>query len=158
MGSRLPEWVQWLQAIGPTATSIVTALVAVGVAWVAYQQWVTAKRKLAFDLFERRYSIYDRAMAGVYQAIRDGDVRNAIRQVALVRSEASFVFGPEVEKYLAELQGTLAELGLARTQYDAGDTSDDWPKRSYDASIKLMEADRQLGAIVGRYIRMDHRP
>lgn len=149
---QLPEVVIWVQALGPTA-------IAVAVALVAFRQWRTAQHKLVLDLFERRYSIYSRVMSGVADVIRDGDVRNndSLRKVATVRDEAQFVFGKEVTDYLAALQGTLAELGLCRTQYDAGDQSSDWPQRSYDATMKIAAVQKELPALLAPYMKMHQK-
>src|SRR5688500_5831515 len=99
-----PEWALWMQAIGPTSVSVVTAVVAIAVGVIAYRQWTTAQRKLVLDLFDRPYSIYERVKSGVDLVIRDAGVENdAIQKVASVRYEARFVFGAEVEQYIGQL-------------------------------------------------------
>jgi len=156
----LPDWVQWIQALGPTSASVVTAIIAGAVAMVAYRQWVTAREKLVLDLFQRRYSVFERVQDGLVMAIRDGDIRqnDSLRTIAATRSEAQFLFGPEVSAYLQELQATLAELGLARTQYDANNTEDDWPQRSLDASLKLLSAyEGHLARHFSPYLSMHQR-
>jgi hypothetical protein len=140
--------------------SVVTAAIAIAVGSVAFRQWRTAKDKFVFDLFERRYSVFDRAMSGLAQAIRDGDTEknSSIRDVALARGEATFLFDEDVLEYLAEVQRVLAELGLARTQYRAQDKSENWPKRSYDASIWIMKAyEGGLAAKFAPYLKMTHK-
>ena len=101
----LPVWAQWIQALGPVAISLVTVIIAVAVGVIAYRQWKTAREKLVLDLFERRFTLYVAAKVGVDQVLRDGSARDndGIRNIAVVRSEAIFLFGDEVLEYFRKL-------------------------------------------------------
>src|SRR5690606_16535856 len=94
----LPEWVLWVQALGPTAMSAVTALVAGTVALIAYRQWRTAQDNLVLSLFDRRYTVYLTAKKGVEAIIRDGYPKESepIWLIAEARGEAEFLFGDEI--------------------------------------------------------------
>jgi hypothetical protein len=57
--SQLPPCIQYIQALGPT----VVAVVAAGIAgYIAWRQWSTAHDKLSFDLYEKRFKIYEAAV------------------------------------------------------------------------------------------------
>ena len=49
-----PHWTQVLSAL-------LTPTIAVLVAIIAYRQWRTAQNRLKFDLFDRRFAVYDAA-------------------------------------------------------------------------------------------------
>ncbi len=80
-------------------------------AWLAVQQWWIAREKLRLDLFGRRYAVFECARTFVSTIMRDGKV-DLIEQKKLWSGtiEALFLFGPEVESYLALLNKKAAEL------------------------------------------------
>jgi hypothetical protein len=47
--------VQHVQALGPTAVAIIAAFIA---GYIALRQWWTAHDRLRFDLFEKRFAVY----------------------------------------------------------------------------------------------------
>lgn len=51
----LPEWVQIVQALGPSTIAAAAFLIT---AYIAWRQWKTAHDKLRFDLFSRRYAYF----------------------------------------------------------------------------------------------------
>ena len=51
MGSD-PHWTAYL-------TALLTPTIAGFGIYIAIQQWLTARRKLKFDLFDRRFAVYD---------------------------------------------------------------------------------------------------
>jgi len=51
----LPDWVYWVQALGPTLAAIAIGIFAALIAW---GQWRTARDKLKWELFERRLNVY----------------------------------------------------------------------------------------------------
>jgi hypothetical protein len=54
--NELPICVQYIQALGPTVVAVVVGAVA---GYVAWRQWRTAHDKLAFDLYEKRFKVYE---------------------------------------------------------------------------------------------------
>jgi hypothetical protein len=96
--SQLPLWVLYVQALAPTFVAIVAASIA---GYIAFRQWRTAHDRLSFDLFERRFAVYQatqrlistlhgltpEGMGDFYDGIRgvefffDGDTRNFLMDI-----------------------------------------------------------------------------
>lgn len=140
----------------PVLQLAVTTIVAGIVAYVAWRQWQTAREKLVLDLFEKRWAIYEAAESAVRQVMRDGDVsgNTAIAEIAILRSKAMFLFGPEVEQYLGDVQATMAEVGLTRNMLKDGNHEGDWAKRSAEAFKKIANFRRDFIALCGPYMKL----
>jgi len=100
--SILPEWVQWIAALAPTALGLVTACAAIAVAIVSYRQWRAAREKLLIDLFDKRFELF----VGIDQitdqvAFRPGTWSKESDKDVLRRTV--FLFGPDVQKSVSEL-------------------------------------------------------
>jgi hypothetical protein len=56
MSDRLPLWALFIQALGTPFAAVVFGGVT---SWIALRQWKTSRDKLRFDLFERRFAVYE---------------------------------------------------------------------------------------------------
>jgi hypothetical protein len=115
---QLPYWVQIIQALGPSLAAIVVGSIA---GYVAYRQWRTASDRLRFGLFEKRYAMYEKLQDVVATALARGtvgydDVGTFYRGTRGVE----FLFGPEIELYLAEIRDSLGRLAGRQHQIDIG--------------------------------------
>jgi hypothetical protein len=61
------DFIDYLIAFAPILAQIIIACF---VAWVGYQQHITARRKLRLDLYQRRFAVYEATLA-FYQALID---------------------------------------------------------------------------------------
>jgi hypothetical protein len=88
-----------------TPTAWLTALTAVIAAWIAYQQYRTARHRLRLDLFERRLAVYDSAITLIQSAVRDGNLQtdNVFTFVRDTR-QAEFLFDQPVLAYIDALR------------------------------------------------------
>lgn len=99
------DTIDYLFATGPLVISV-------AVAYVAWAQYKTNRRKFRFDLYNRRFSVFEAALA-YYQAYYSTDSEAIDRaSVDFVRGyrEASFLFGRDSSVYhaLTTLKDTLA--------------------------------------------------
>jgi hypothetical protein len=69
--SSASNWIDVLKWLVPLGTSIVTAIIAVIVAIITYQQWRTNREKLRLDLYNRRFEVYLRCL-DLYQEVIEG--------------------------------------------------------------------------------------
>jgi hypothetical protein len=122
--SQLPSCIQYIQALGPTFVAVVVGCVA---GYVAWRQWRTAHDRLKFDLYEKRFAVYEtvkklsdvatmhvdpKAIHGSHVSPEDlHEFFNAIRG-------SQFLFGGDARKFLVDIQdmyweatNTLARLG-----------------------------------------------
>jgi len=79
------------------------------VAYVAYQQWKTNDHKVKMDLYDRRFKVYDQVRKIIEIVLQDMTLSiKDIHKFKTSTSDAEFLFGPEIQKYLDE----IAEHGL----------------------------------------------
>ena len=104
------NWVSFLSAVSVPSIALI-------VAFIAFQQWRTARNKLKLDLFDKRMA--------VYQSVRD-TLGTVVRSGALTQDEeinylagiqtAKWLFRPVVVEYLEKtLWHRLVDLGLHNT-------------------------------------------
>jgi hypothetical protein len=100
----LPVWIEILKAsLGPAV-----ALLAVVIAFI---QWRTAHQKVVLDLFDRRMKTYEAASTVVKTLIGSLPNEYHIRDLDRVRSDARFLFGPDVVAYLQQIHDLAVEAG-----------------------------------------------
>ena len=100
--SGLPSWMQWSQGIA------LMLIPAIG-AWIAFKQVRIATTKLNFDLYAKRFAVFEAARTYIGRFETEGKVtlKEAVTlRVACV--EAVFLFDDPVSKYL----DGLASLGV----------------------------------------------
>lgn len=90
---------------------MLTLLVGLGVALIAYQQFKLGREKLKLDLFEMRFSVF----AATRKALSDvlADAKFSTRQLFEYRggiAEATFLFGSDINTYLDEIDHKLVRM------------------------------------------------
>lgn len=99
--SELPYWIQSIQALGPTVVAVIVAGIA---GYIAWRQWRTAHDRLSFDLFERRFRVYEATRNFLITAIQQDQVTwndyvalyNGIRGT-------EFLFNEETRSYVMNI-------------------------------------------------------
>lgn len=83
---------------------LLTPLIAIVTAYIAWQQWKTNERRFKLDRYDRRLRIYQRVIEFIGIACRDfkPEPQDAIKFNAET-AEADFLFGPEIHAYIREL-------------------------------------------------------
>src|SRR5689334_7588384 len=90
---------------------LLTTLIAAFVAYVAWQQYKTAKTKLKLDLFDRRYKVWQTLQDFLGTIIRDADMNDdALRKFVVGTGDAEFLFKDEVPDYLHEVRERAVNL------------------------------------------------
>lgn len=100
-----PHWTTYL-------TAMMTPVVACFGAWIAYQQWITARDKLRLDLYERRMAVFTAAWETLGVVFTRGDLTREDESTYLQGTAgAQWLFGKEIQEYLGkEFWGQLCEL------------------------------------------------
>jgi hypothetical protein len=97
----LPVWLQYVQALA------VPLIAAVG-AWIALQQMQIAHTKLKYDLYERRFAVFEAAHNILKEVIVRGNAsEEAIRDFLLGTANAPFLLDSELVSYLQEIGRTV---------------------------------------------------
>jgi hypothetical protein len=97
---------------------LLTPVIAIVVTYVAWQQWKTNRIKLNLDRYDRRLRVYQEVVRFIIIGIRDAnydddELLNFIPKV----SEADFLFGEEVSKYIDELHQRACNLSRWNKEY-----------------------------------------
>jgi hypothetical protein len=93
-----------IAGMGPAgAQAMATLIVGAGVVLIAWRQWETARTKLALDLFEKRFEIYDVIFRTVYKTSEDKTPTRDEVNRALYSS--MFLFGPDIHESLCKIVG-----------------------------------------------------
>lgn len=149
-----PHWTAYFQAL-------LTPIVAVFAGYVAVEQWTTARNKLRYDLFEKRFAIYEGARHFIGSIAGSGKVSHEdMFKYLSATNAANWIVGPEVKNYLerelykpavelqclhAELEGML--LGEARTKNI---------KRQTEITIHLNAQFEQMDRWFNSYLQLAH--
>ncbi|MFY3334548.1 hypothetical protein [Achromobacter xylosoxidans] len=107
----LPDWfgssppAVWLQALG-------TPIIGLAAAYIAYQSAQTAKKKLKFDMFEKRLEVY-RLVAEEFRRAAEQGVfsMEQIRHLGGLRAQAKFLYAnARIDSLLKKAEEHAAEL------------------------------------------------
>lgn len=83
---------------------IITTIIAVIGAYIAYQQQKINKHKLRLDLYDRRLNIYRSIMNFISTVTQDGEVNiEDIIKYKVLTSDAEFLFDKEVKEMINEI-------------------------------------------------------
>lgn len=115
-------WTEILVRWVPALSALLTPMIAVAVAFIAYQQWRTANAKVVLDLFEKRLAVYGRVRSAVSTVNGRGKSdREADANLLEAIDAAEFLFGPDVTKYLADMWERFCRLQLTHSQLQSDD-------------------------------------
>lgn len=140
------------------AQGLLTPVIALVVAWIAYQQWQTAKGNLMLNLFDKRLAVYHQ----IGRAVRVVNIHAkpdeaAMRDLLEAKAEAEFLFDEDIHRYLDQMWLDFIELQAAHAMIK--DVGDDQRPALVD---KLMKLPLKIGNFYyegpdrfARYMRMD---
>ena len=102
--SILPYWLSWVQFAG-------VVVIAPTSLWVAYMQMQISAKKLRYDLFDRRYRVYE-ATRNLFAAMTDiGEVAEPpLRAFRIAIAESRFLFCHALADYLSEMEFKVSAL------------------------------------------------
>lgn len=105
-------------------SGLLTPVVAAGVGYIAYRQWVTARNRLNFDLFEKRLVIYEAAMSFAASVLNNSKVREGDETKYLEATRSSrWLFDQEFAKFLKEgIFNNAADLHVITAELPSADT------------------------------------
>ena len=98
--------------------TLLTPLIAIVAAYIAWQQWQTNRKKLFLDLYDRRLRIYTEVKKILSTITRDAKI--SINELLIFYSsvsEADFLFGPEIPRYITEIYEHGVDLNYWNSEY-----------------------------------------
>lgn len=122
--------------------ALLTPVIAIIATYIAWQQWRTNQQKLNLERYGRRLHVYEEVRKILSIIVRDekastGDLLKFRTSV----SEADFLFGPEIPKYIDEIY--KRGLSLWRWNQEYRDCTQDKPE-GYDHKKVVDEMRKQL--------------
>jgi len=88
---------------GDVLKGLPSAFVALIAVWIALHQYLVAKAKLKFDLFEKRLAVFNIAQEYLPQVLNPGLTLSEINAFYRSIRVADFYFGKEIVEYLSEI-------------------------------------------------------
>ncbi len=93
---------------------LLTPVIAILAAYIAWQQYKTGRDKLKLDLFDRRYRVYRGLMdllaaVASNETVSDEDLRKFYRET----DQKRFLFGDDIRDYLTEVRQKAVKLRQA---------------------------------------------
>lgn len=130
---------------GLTLTAIVTTTAALVAVYIAWQQWRTARHKLAVDLFDRRLQTYralneaittrhNEVLALTFEQVTSNPPTQALAAFWAAKSDAYFLFGRDVQKAIDWTEEKLRILLDEKSEF----TTD--PDRKMPDYVKVIRA------------------
>ena len=84
--------------------ALLTPLITVVATYIAWQQWKTNQQKLVLDRYDRRLKVYEEVRKLLSLIVRDAHASyEGLLKFRTAVSEADFLFGPEIPKYIDEI-------------------------------------------------------
>jgi hypothetical protein len=97
---------------------LLTPVIGAVATYIAWQQWRTNQNKLKLDRYERRLQVYKEVVRFISVGISDATYDNSELMTFRSKvSEADFLFGEEVPKYIDELHYRAVQLHTWTKQY-----------------------------------------
>ena len=100
-------------------SGLLTPLIAVVAAYIAYQQYRTNELKLRLDLYQVRFKVFRALMDFIGSVVSERNISAAVvRQFDAETNESSFLFGKDISEYLALVRGKAEEITTINAQIE----------------------------------------
>jgi hypothetical protein len=118
--TELPYWMQSIQALGPTVVAIVAAFIA---GYIAWRQWRTAHDRLSFDLYEKRFAVYEAVKNIINTAYLHGGVTQGDLDAFYegIRG-AEFLFDGRTKNFVTNIRQMAWKASSARARRQRSET------------------------------------
>lgn len=131
-----------LEQIAEISRALLTPAIAIIATYIAWQQWRTNQQKLNLERYDRRLHVYEEVRKILSIISRDADVDYPdLIEFRTSVSEADFLFGPEISKYLDEIFERGLKLRRWNKQYR--DSTQEKPE-GYDHQKVVNGMDEEL--------------
>jgi hypothetical protein len=90
--------------------NVLTAFIALIVAFISALQWITARQKVVLDLFDKRFAVYEELREAITPHLGRMSTVEDMGKFNRAANRAQFLFGPEVTSFLDERLVDLSVL------------------------------------------------
>ncbi|MEP1200990.1 hypothetical protein [Tateyamaria sp.] len=107
-----PHWLEYVRALGP-------AIIALFVAYVAYQQWQVNAANLKEKLFDKRFEVFKCTQLFLSSIMQEAAVRDeTLPEFFDAVQRSRFLFGKEIQSYLDEIRKRAIKMRLHKAQLE----------------------------------------
>lgn len=149
-----PHWSTILAALSTPAIALLGAI-------IALNQWLTARRKLKLDLYEKKSVVYEAVKSAISRIIATGKTNQDVEWDFLVGiSGAGWLFDKKMVKYLSEeIWAEIVNLGMTQAMTDGAPPSEEklkYIKDNSDAKIRLNKKLRGIDERFSPFLSLRH--
>ena len=138
-----------IKQIVEISKALLTPLIAMVTVYIAWQQWKTNRQKLNLDRYDRRLHVYEEVRRILSIIGRDGKVSTEdLFKFYTSVSEADFLLGPEIRKYIDEIYSHCTKLGRWNAEYR--DRTQEKPE-DYDHGNVVDEKRKELKWLIDQF-------
>jgi len=84
--------------------TVLTPIIAILAAWIAFQQHKTNRYKLRLDLYDKRFNVFHKLISFVSSAVQQGNVTDEqLNEFLRSTAYANFLFDKDIETYIDEM-------------------------------------------------------
>lgn len=150
--SALPDLIVWLQALSVPCLGALAA-------WIAFQQWRTAERKVQLDLFDRRFAIYDAARQALHPIIRSGGAKvGDILEFRNATDKAFLLFGPEVVREIEDVAKAIGKLSASTAYMEDGPPyKPEHIEGRHESLLRVSEFFDKMPVLIQPYMSLAHK-
>lgn len=137
------HWTEYLKAVGPT-------LIALIVAYIAFQQWKLAQAKLRESLFDRRFEVFKDTQAFVSYILQKTklptdpfEAHERYTAFGVIHLKSRFLFGKDMEEYLSEIYSRSNKVRISEPPRESLIYDDHWESSSTES--KENNGEREVG-------------
>lgn len=108
----------YIDEILKISQGLLTPIIAIITTYIAWQQWKLNRDKQRFERYEKRLKIYEEVVRFISIGIRNANYDNL--ELMMFRSkvsEADFLFGDDIVKYIEELHISAVNLHRWKSEY-----------------------------------------
>lgn len=126
---------------------------------IAYGQWQTGRHQVVLSLFERRLQVFNDIEDCVKEVIGPVAVSNeTFWKFISAKGSARFLFGKDVDEYLAELQMDFAFIktytdAVIQAEANAGELME----QKTQTLLRITNFVEKSSSLFGQYMRMDQK-
>lgn len=129
--------------------ALLTPAIAIIATYIAWQQWKTNQQKLNLERYDRRLVVYEEVKKILSIILRDADASyEDLLKFRTSVSEADFLFGEEIPKYIDEIY--KRGINLHRWSEEYRDFTQQQPE-DYDHKKVVDEKHRELEWFSGQF-------
>ena len=102
-----------------TVTLILASVIGCVTAYIAIQQWLTARNKFRLDLFDRRFPVFEEAMRLAIAIARKGICTDEqLREYAIASKGVRFLFDQQMEDYCRKLYNEAIAVQVGKEKME----------------------------------------